>query len=181
MCFMTFTGEKSGDIFDGFGDGYDGNAGDGGVNDKENERINSRAITFGSVTIWPEMERVIGGGSGEILQFMNWKSSRQFLELIAFFSSFARRGLWASEKPTDEWSERINGGTCEQLVKELGRFVKTKSRKLFRPDAAVLVGKCTIWTKSCETIKSLRESGIPFGILKSEDQVAFGKLKSPNM
>uniref|UniRef100_A0A8R1I4R8 Abnormal cell migration protein 18-like fibronectin type I domain-containing protein n=1 Tax=Caenorhabditis japonica TaxID=281687 RepID=A0A8R1I4R8_CAEJA len=49
MCFMTFTGEKSGDIFDGFGDGYDGNAGDGGVNDKENERINSRAITFGSV------------------------------------------------------------------------------------------------------------------------------------
>uniref|UniRef100_A0A8R1IN90 Uncharacterized protein n=1 Tax=Caenorhabditis japonica TaxID=281687 RepID=A0A8R1IN90_CAEJA len=91
------------------------------------------------------------------------------------------RGLWASEKPTDEWSERINGGTCEQLVKELGRFVKTKSRKLFRPDAAVLVGKCTIWTKSCETIKSLRESGIPFGILKSEDQVAFGKLKSPNM
>uniref|UniRef100_A0A8R1DYT4 Tyrosine--tRNA ligase n=3 Tax=Caenorhabditis japonica TaxID=281687 RepID=A0A8R1DYT4_CAEJA len=48
MCFMTFTGEKSGDIFDGFGDGYDGNAGDGGVNDKENERINSRAITFGS-------------------------------------------------------------------------------------------------------------------------------------
>uniref|UniRef100_A0A8R1ELQ9 Uncharacterized protein n=1 Tax=Caenorhabditis japonica TaxID=281687 RepID=A0A8R1ELQ9_CAEJA len=66
MCFMTFTGEKSGDIFDGFGDGYDGNAGDGGVNDKENERINSRAITFGSVTIWPEMERVIGGGSGEI-------------------------------------------------------------------------------------------------------------------
>uniref|UniRef100_A0A2Q4SVU5 Uncharacterized protein n=1 Tax=Caenorhabditis japonica TaxID=281687 RepID=A0A2Q4SVU5_CAEJA len=93
----------------------------------------------------------------------------------------SRRGLWASEKPTDEWSERINGGTCEQLVKELGRFVKTKSRKLFRPDAAVLVGKCTIWTKSCETIKSLRESGIPFGILKSEDQVAFGKLKSPNM
>uniref|UniRef100_A0A8R1J1P1 Uncharacterized protein n=1 Tax=Caenorhabditis japonica TaxID=281687 RepID=A0A8R1J1P1_CAEJA len=91
------------------------------------------------------------------------------------------RGLWASEKPTDEWSERINGGTCEQLVKELGRFVKTKSRKLFRPDAAVLVGKCTIWTKSCETIKSLRESGISFGILKSEDQVAFGKLKSPNM
>uniref|UniRef100_A0A8R1IV62 Uncharacterized protein n=1 Tax=Caenorhabditis japonica TaxID=281687 RepID=A0A8R1IV62_CAEJA len=48
MCFMTFTGEKSGDIFDGFGDGNEGNAGDGGVNDKENERINSRAISFGS-------------------------------------------------------------------------------------------------------------------------------------
>uniref|UniRef100_A0A8R1DXS6 Uncharacterized protein n=1 Tax=Caenorhabditis japonica TaxID=281687 RepID=A0A8R1DXS6_CAEJA len=55
MCFMTFTGEKSGDIFDGFGDGYDGNAGDGGVNDKENERINSRAITFGSMLITPKV------------------------------------------------------------------------------------------------------------------------------
>uniref|UniRef100_A0A8R1ITI2 Uncharacterized protein n=1 Tax=Caenorhabditis japonica TaxID=281687 RepID=A0A8R1ITI2_CAEJA len=48
MCFMTFSGEKSGDIFDGFGDGNEGKSGEGGVNDKENERINSRAISFGS-------------------------------------------------------------------------------------------------------------------------------------
>uniref|UniRef100_A0A8R1IW11 Uncharacterized protein n=1 Tax=Caenorhabditis japonica TaxID=281687 RepID=A0A8R1IW11_CAEJA len=49
MCFMTFSGEKSGDIFDGFGDGNEGKSGEGGVNDKENERINSRAISFGSI------------------------------------------------------------------------------------------------------------------------------------
>uniref|UniRef100_A0A8R1ISQ6 Uncharacterized protein n=1 Tax=Caenorhabditis japonica TaxID=281687 RepID=A0A8R1ISQ6_CAEJA len=71
MCFMTFNGEKSGDTFDGFGDGNAEKAGEGGVKDKENERINSRAISFGSVTISLEMDKAIGGGRGEIRRFMN--------------------------------------------------------------------------------------------------------------